>query len=91
MKHLNSGENYFEIETLSNKEKFNESLMTGLRTKWGVSLHLLTELNPITSEFKNKLSTFKEKGWISEKEGILYLNGEGWLMADYIASELFVV
>ncbi len=91
IKQLNSGENYFEIERLSNKEKFNESLMTGLRTKWGVNLHSLNKLLPLTTEFISKLASFKERAWVSEKDDSLHLEGEGWLMADYIASELFMV
>jgi oxygen-independent coproporphyrinogen III oxidase len=91
MKGLNEGNSYYEIEILSDKEKFNETLMTGLRTKWGVSLYSLTKLHVLTKEFKDKLYTFLDKGWMREENDILYLDGDGWLMADFIASELFVV
>ena len=36
-----TGESYRETEILSNEEKYNEFILTGLRTVWGVDLHQL--------------------------------------------------
>ena len=38
---IENNEEYFEIETLENFEKFNEYIITGLRTKWGCDLNVI--------------------------------------------------
>jgi len=90
MKALESGEPYFELEVLSSKDQFNELLLTGLRTVYGVSLPRLASLQSIPIAFLEKVSDFKSTGWLTEKNDHLYLTKEGRLRADYIASELFV-
>ena len=91
IKKMRLGEDYFEKEILSPTDQFNELLLTGLRTKYGVSLKELESFTQISSEFKEKLNEFKEKKWVSEKGKTLFLTQEGKLMADFIASELFIV
>ena len=81
---------YSETEVLSNRDLFNESILTGLRTKYGVGIELLKNLLSFTPDFEQTVLDFKNKNWLIELNGRYYLTKEGKLMADYIASELFV-
>jgi oxygen-independent coproporphyrinogen-3 oxidase len=82
-----------EVEVLSVTDKYNEYIMTGLRTIWGVSL------NRIATEFGPK---FKEYALLQAdkfiKEHLLFVDGEtlkttkkGMFLADGIAADLFMV
>lgn len=90
MKNLQAGETYFEVENLTAEQRFNEIVLTGLRTKWGVSLDQLQDILPLTKEFQEKCATFQQKNWLQIDGNQMFLIGEGWLMADYISAELFV-
>ncbi|MEJ6776391.1 MAG: radical SAM family heme chaperone HemW [Crocinitomicaceae bacterium] len=82
--------NYIETEQLSNIDQFNERILIGLRTIYGVRLSELSKLKKITKEFILALNGFKEKRWIKEDNQVLTLTKEGKLRADYIASALFL-
>lgn len=82
---------YFEQEVLSNADRFNESLLTGLRTREGVEIGTLDAEMAGREEFKRTLNQFQAAGWLTENEGWIRLTGEGKLRADYIASELFSI
>lgn len=83
-----------ETEELSTDNRFNEYVMTSLRTKWGVDYEFIKNnfdsdyLSYLTKEAKTYLSnqelTLKE-------ERYLVLTDAGKLLADQIASDLFIV
>jgi oxygen-independent coproporphyrinogen-3 oxidase len=89
MKLVQNKGSYFESEILTPKNRFNELLLTGLRTVWGVDTAQLNNLIPLSEKFQERVQDFQEKNMLVQKEGFLFLAGEGWLMADYIVSELF--
>ena len=91
IKAIQSGTNFSEVEELTDVNQFNEYLLTGLRTKYGVNLNRLEKLYPISSEFTSMLNNFIDKKWCTIDDSLLTLTKEGKLMADYIASELFIV
>ena len=80
------------IEELDLYDRFNEYVMTSLRTMWG------TSLDKIEQEFGkfflvDTLKTIKifiERQWLINEDGHLKLTIDGKLFADYIASELFL-
>ena len=87
-----------ENEILSDKDSFNEYIMTGLRTIWGVSLDLVEENFGL--EFKNQLLKNSEKfvdenlliiSNESENLQILRTTSKGKFLADGIASDLFLI
>ncbi|MBW7867862.1 MAG: radical SAM family heme chaperone HemW [Brumimicrobium sp.] len=90
IKKVLSGETYFEKEVLSLQDQFNELILTGLRTKWGVSRLQLSDKLKLPEEFKKQLEKFKELRLIHEENNTLYLTEKGKLQADYIASMLFI-
>ena len=90
LKGFSEEKNWFEIEKLTKKDCFNELIMTGLRTKYGVNLSRLQSNHELTSVFLQKIQNYCEEGWMKKIEGTLLLTDEGKLRADYIASELFI-
>ena len=90
---VNANSSYFEIETLTNAQQYNEYIFTALRTMWGV------ELNYIINQFGTEAKKYFEKQVINWKnqekikqEGNTYtLTKKGKLYADAIASDLFIV
>lgn len=81
----------FETEELTLTDRLNETLLTGLRAKWGVDL---AEINKkykydIGLIFEEELSYWESAKWIVLHKNILRLTDRGMLFADFIASELF--
>ena len=90
MSGFEENEAWFETELLTPKDSWNELLMTGLRTSWGVNLQQLFGILSPTPEFHEKLQKFETNQWLEVGLTHITLTSEGRLMADYIASELFV-
>lgn len=90
LQHVGISETWYEQEQLSVKDRFNELILTGLRTKYGVNLEKLSALQDLSENFKTTVVTFKENGWLFLENGNIQLTTEGKLKADYIASELFI-
>ncbi len=76
-------------ETLSPSDHYNELIFNGLRLTQGIKLHILQNAYPY--DFESYID-FKLKKWsgLIEDDGYLKLNNEGILLADEIASDLFV-
>ena len=87
---IENKEDWFELEELTKENQFNELLLTGLRTIYGVNLSSLKEILPLQETFQSKVIQFSESNWMYTEKNILYLTKEGKLKADYIVSELFV-
>ncbi len=83
----------FEFEQLSDADKVNEYLMTGLRTTWGVSLARLKNeygVDLLTDQKKLVEELLHRKLAVIEKD-IFVLTRSGRLLADKISSDLFLV
>ena len=80
-------------ETLSKIDRYNEYLMTGLRTVWGVSLDLLE--SDFGEKFKNHfLENSREyinSDLIVENNGVYTTTKTGKFLADGIASNMFII
>lgn len=84
---------FHEIETLSELDQYNERMLTGLRTQWGVDLKQLnTDFS--TSILTHHQQTLQEE-WLQPYLHIsaqhLKLTKAGRLLADKIAAEFFIV
>ena len=90
---LNQSKLAKETEILTEKEQFNEMLMIGLRTIWGVDLTSLKEkfttelLEKFQSQIKNKL----EDGILQIENNHLKIPEKHWFLADGIAADLFLI
>jgi oxygen-independent coproporphyrinogen-3 oxidase len=81
------------IEELDEYDRFNEYIMTSLRTMWGTSLRKITaDFGKVflTETLKNS-EPFIEKKWLANQNDHLILSADGKLFADHIASELFLI
>ncbi len=90
MKAIENGTSFYEEEVLSKADRFNELILTGLRTIYGVSLDQLSQIQEFPKDFSDHIKQFVKQGWMEEKDNRLYLTREGRLRADFIASELFI-
>ena len=93
VKGIHNGELPIERETLTKKDSYNEYIMTGLRTIWGVSMDRVEE--DYGKKYRVYLENQSEK-YI--KEELLYIhNGnlktteKGKFLSDGIASDLFML
>ena len=82
-----------ETEKLSEKDQYNEMLMIGLRTIWGVNLEQLKEKfsGEILEIFKNSIQPKLEEGILVIEENHLKIPEKHWFLADGIASDLFIL
>ncbi len=87
---INSGETYFETEILSDKERYNEYILTRLRTIWGCDRKEIEKLFGSDALFSFEQNLKHYANYFEEKDGVVTLNIEGKLKADYLASEFFV-
>ncbi len=82
-----------EVEALSDRDRYNELVMTGLRTRWGVSL------NKVREDFGAVYEAYlRQQAAPYLKEQLLFLDGDvlytarkGKFLADGIASDLFMI
>ncbi len=85
-------EAYFEKEILTEKERFNEYILTSLRTIWGIDLNYLKTNfnNDFVKAFLDQLEIFIKQEHVIVKNTTYTLSEKGKLLADKIASDLFV-
>lgn len=79
----------FELEELSPATRYNEYVMTGLRTIWGCDLQKITPA--FQSYFVENLQPFIDKGQVRVENQKYRLSASGKFMADYIAAQLFFI
>ena len=80
-------EELYEEELLSETDQYNEYVMTGLRTVWGVDVNKLK--GRYKEHFLENIDNYIDDSLVFEKEGVYVLSKKGRLLADRIASELF--
>ena len=93
IKGINSGKRNFEVEHLSEEERYNDTILTRLRTADGIPLAWMKK------KFSNKLNTYmlraaeKEvaKCNLKEKDGYLSLTEKGIFISDAVIRELIYV
>lgn len=91
IKGIENGTVYWENEVLTFENKFNEYLMTKLRTKEGIDLNYLETINPNWKKNQSKnIDKLSLKGNITVSKNALYLTSSGKLISDYIISTLMI-
>lgn len=88
---VNAGSSYWEKEELTGEIRYNEYIMTGLRTMFGISEQEIFEQfgEEVLNHFRKEYVTLMHH-FIIENERLL-LKSESRLLADKIASDLFIV
>ena len=87
------GESYYEEEVLSPRDRYNEAVMTGLRTIWGVSLVQISDtLGPKYLDYLlQQAAAYLDRDLLVREGGRLRTTPKGKFLADGIASDLFMV
>ena len=93
IKAIDENKNFFEFERLTKIDKFNEYIMTGLRTLWGVSLNYI--MKNFGEEYKRhfiiKSKKYLDQDYLKLNNGVITSSIEGKFLSDGIASELFIL
>lgn len=89
---IQAGELPVEVETLTDANRFNEYVLTSLRTKWGLDKQKVSRDfgDCYTDHLLAKIESLRPQGWIMEMDERVVLTDSGKLFADHVASELFV-
>jgi len=83
-------EEIVEKEILTPEQRYNEYIMTSLRTMWGAKLSDIQAFGKTFSDhFLQLVQSFVEKAWVIEKDNTFTLSTKGRLLADFISAELF--
>ena len=92
IKSINSGKSFFEKEELDTKARFNEYIMTSLRTMWGIDLEYIeTTFEKECYDYVVNLSgKFKNYGLMKQEKNSLVLTNQGKMISDNIISEFMM-
>lgn len=79
------------IELLSDSDKYNEFIMTRLRTKWGIKQSNLENLfsQKFVKHFETEAQILLNQSLLVEEEGTFTLSEKALIIADTVASDLF--
>lgn len=93
IKQINESVLPFEKEQLSNSQKYNDYIMTSLRTIWGVDLNLIKNKFGIDAfiHLKKEMIKWLESEDIYLEEEKLFLTTKGKFISDSICSDLFIL
>jgi oxygen-independent coproporphyrinogen III oxidase len=89
---VSNNEIFNETEVLTAEEKYNEYIMTRIRTQWGVNVEELAEYHGDTAmrHFIREIRKPLLNAWVSDVKNTYILTKTGKLFADRIAAELFM-
>jgi oxygen-independent coproporphyrinogen III oxidase len=89
---VNKGKPYFESEDLDTKTRFNEYIMTSLRTMWGIDLEYVeTTFEKEGYDYVlNLAGKYRNYGLMNLEKNSLVLTNQGKLISDNIISEFMM-
>ncbi|MGC1390491.1 MAG: radical SAM family heme chaperone HemW [Bacteroidales bacterium] len=92
IKSINTGKSFFESEELNTKTRFNEYIMTSLRTMWGIDLEYVEGMfeKEGFDYVINLAGKFKNYGLMKQEKNSLVLTNQGKLISDNIISEFMM-
>lgn len=90
---INSGKLNFKRELLSKLDKYNEYVMTGLRTMWGVSASYILENfgEKYHIHFVNASKNFLDSNHLLKNGDLYTVSIKGKFLTDGIAADLFLI
>ena len=82
-----------EIEVLNEVDKFNEMIMIGLRTIYGIDLNRINSefSQPLIDSFNREINQLLKENLVEKQEDKIILKPEAKFFADGIASRLFYI
>ncbi len=89
---IEAGSPDFEIEELDTRTRFNEYIMTSLRTMWGIDLDYVerTFEKEGYDYIVNMSSKFRQYGLMKQEKNTLVLTDQGKMISDNIISEIMM-
>ncbi|HOH74970.1 MAG TPA: coproporphyrinogen III oxidase, partial [Paludibacteraceae bacterium] len=92
-KQIEENKSFFEIEFLTEKEKYNDFIITSLRTSKGVDLQKLTTLfgEKSRSYFIQQCQPYVHTNMLCEKDNFVHLTQKGIFVSDSILETLIDV
>ncbi len=91
-KNINSNVTYYEVEVLTENDRFNEYIMTRIRTKWGIELdYLKTHFPQQINQVIDQIKLFIETGKLQANADSITLTKSGKFLSDHITEKLFIV
>ncbi|MCX6325576.1 MAG: radical SAM family heme chaperone HemW [Bacteroidia bacterium] len=92
IKSVNTGKSFFESEKLDSKARFNEYIMTSLRTMWGIDLEYIerTFEKEGYDYVVNLAGKFRDYGLMKHDKNTLVLTNQGKMISDNIISEFMM-
>jgi len=92
IKAVNSGTVFFEKEELDKKTRFNEYIMTSLRTMWGIDLDYVENIfdKEGYDYIVNIAGKLIDYGMLKQENKTLILTNQGKMISDNIISELML-
>jgi oxygen-independent coproporphyrinogen-3 oxidase len=91
VKSARSGMPEFRQETLASRDRYNEYILTGLRTRWGVSLAVVRDRfgEEQAAHFQRQIAGGLADRLVRKESDNFYLTHRGMLVADRITAQLF--
>lgn len=91
IKSLEKGELPQEMERLSTADKYNEYIMTRLRTKYGVAIAEVAKEfgQAYRKHFQKHVNSLQSDELIKEEDGVYHITKKGKFLSDGIAADLF--
>jgi oxygen-independent coproporphyrinogen-3 oxidase len=92
IKSINNGTSFFEKEELNPQARFNEYIMTSLRTMWGIDLEYIerTFEKEGYDYVVNLSAKYKNYGLMKQNKNSLILTNQGKMISDNIISEFMI-
>lgn len=93
IKAINTGMEFFESEDLGTKIRFNEYIMTSLRTMWGIDLEYVEKMFEKEGyDYVVNLATkYRNYGMMKQEKNSLVLTNQGKMISDNIISEFMML
>jgi oxygen-independent coproporphyrinogen III oxidase len=92
LRRIEAGQSAATVEELNANERYNEFVLTRLRTSWGIDeAELQSRFAEFAPAFRAEAATWLRSGELRFEKGKWFLSPAGKLLADRIAASLFVV
>ena len=87
---VNEGATYHSTEELSETDRYNEYILTALRTKWGIEEEILkSRYSSQWSQMKSDAEKLIEQGLLGQSGKKIILTRAGKYLADHVSMQLF--
>ncbi|HET6558509.1 MAG TPA: radical SAM family heme chaperone HemW [Prolixibacteraceae bacterium] len=90
---LENGQPYWETELLSEQDRYNDFIITGLRTSWGISEDIIQSSFPprYFSHFEKCREIYQGQGQVEVHSGKVRISAQGLFISDKIMADFMIV